>query len=204
MGSQEGAALRSPDRVRLGAGSHSSPAEGACVVELASLHAREPFSDRPECVCPVIASFLRGWNDRSAYAERERFLRPYASRIVGTRASDTVTAWRRDLCLAWVGLEIDGGPVRRSLKRLGARARIAAVCGIRPALNLREGAPEYAARVLYASRDVASAFGLLEALLAATGNGSVHVGAARAQFHIHGVAADADESAAPAAELERV
>ena len=169
--------LRDPDRVRLGAGKHSSPAEGACVVELASLLAREPFSDRPDCVCPVIAAFLRGWNDRSAYADRERLLRPYAQRIVGTRASASVTAWRRDLCLAWVGIELGGGPLRSRWRRLAARARVAAFCGFTHARRLDEGAGEYAARVLYGRRDIKAAFGLLEALLAVTGNGTVRVGA---------------------------
>ena len=42
------------------------------MVELASLIAQEEFSDRPRCVCPVIGAFLRGWNDRAPYAERQR------------------------------------------------------------------------------------------------------------------------------------
>jgi hypothetical protein len=168
---------RSPDRIRLGAGRHDSPADGACVVELASVLANEPFSDQPECVCPVIAAFLRGWNDRSAYSERERMLRPYAARIVGTRASAVVTTWRRDLCLAWVGVGMEGGRLRRLWKRLAIRPRIALYCGLRHALKLEEGAPEYAARVLYGRRDTKGALGLLEALLAATGNGAVRVGA---------------------------
>jgi hypothetical protein len=162
------------ERVRLDAGRHASPGEGACVVELASLVAREKFSDRPECVCPVIAAFLRGWNDRVAYADRQR-LRPYARRIVNTRASRSVTRWRRDLCLGWVGIELGGGPVRRLARRLAVRIRIATFCGMRYGIDLEEGAAEYAARVLYGRREVESAFGLLDALLAATGNGVVHV-----------------------------
>jgi hypothetical protein len=176
MRAANGVLVRTPDRIRLGQGSHSSPANGACVVELASLFAGEQFSDRPQCVCPVIAAFLRGWNDRSAYADRQR-LRPYAQRIVGTRASPSVTAWRRDLCLAWTGAELGGGPLRRRWRRLAIRGRIAARCGLGHALRLDEGAAEYAARVLYGRRDVEAAFGLLDALLAATGNGVVHVGA---------------------------
>lgn len=166
------------ERVRLDAGRHDSPGEGACVVELASLMAREPFSDRPECVCPVIAAFLRGWNDRSAYADRQR-LRPYAQRIVGTRAGRNVTRWRRDLCLGWVGFELGGGPVRRWARRTAIRLRIGFFCGVKYGVRLDEGAAEYATRVLYGRRDVEAAFGLLDALLAATGNGTVHVRPAR-------------------------
>ncbi len=193
-----GAMLRNPERVRLGAGRHASPAEGACVVELASLLANEPFSDRPQCVCPVIAAFLRGWNDRSAYADRERVLRPYAHRIVGTRSSASVTSWRRDLCLAWVGVDLGGGPLRRFVRRIGVRMRIALFCGFKHALRLNEGAAEYAARVLYGRRDTAAAFGLLEALLSATGNGTVRVGAVVPQLDVDGAAS------APAGELEHV
>src|SRR5438093_11071621 len=101
-------------RMRLTPGRHGSPGEGACVVELASIVAGEDFSDRPSCVCPVIAGFLRGWNDRSAYSDRQR-LRPYATRIVGTRADKRVTRERHDLCLEWVGADLRHGRLRRSL-----------------------------------------------------------------------------------------
>jgi len=42
--------------VRLSRGKHSSPDRGACVMELASMLAGEPFSDRLDCVCPVLGS----------------------------------------------------------------------------------------------------------------------------------------------------
>jgi len=45
-----------PDRLRLQPGSHRSPRDGVCVVELASVLAGERFSDRPRCVCEVIAA----------------------------------------------------------------------------------------------------------------------------------------------------
>jgi hypothetical protein len=205
------------EHVRLDAGRHASPGEGACVVELASLLAREPFSDRPECVCPVIAAFLRGWNDRAAYADRQR-LRPYSQRIVGTRASRSVTHWRRDLCLAWIGTEFGGGRLRDRLRRLAVRVRIATFCGLRYGLRLDEGAGEYAARVLYGRRDVEAAFGLLDALLAATGNGVVHMrpqrrptihgaatnGAAANGAATNGAAANGSANGAPAADKPEI
>jgi hypothetical protein len=165
MGTSNGATAPAGDRVRLGPGRHSSPAEGACVVELASVLAGERFSDRPRCVCPVIAAFLRGWNDRAAYADRQR-LRPYARRIVGTRAGRRVTRKRRDACLEWVGAGSRGGPARRLLTRVWVRFRIAVFCGIAYARRFDEGAAEYAARVLYGRRDVVGAFALLDLLLA--------------------------------------
>jgi hypothetical protein len=155
-----------PERIRLAPGRHDSPRDGACVVELASLIGGEEFSDRPRCVCPVIGAFLRGWNDRAAYADRSR-LRPYAERIVGSRESRAVTHERRDMCLESAGADLRGGGIRRALARLRVRVPIAIFCGPRYALRLHEGAGEYAARVLYGRRDVDGAFALLDVLLAA-------------------------------------
>src|SRR5918992_4903288 len=87
-------------RLRLSTGSHDSPRDGICAVELASLLAEEKFSDRPECVCAVIAAYMRTLNDRLPHAERQR-LTPYASRALGTSAGPS--RLRRDICLAAVG-----------------------------------------------------------------------------------------------------
>lgn len=160
-----GSSATTGDPLRLGPGRHSSPAEGACVVEFASVLAGEEFSDRPQCVCPVIAAFLRGWNDRAAYADRHRLWR-YSRRIVGSRAGPRVTRERRDACLEWVGAGPAAGPARRLLTQVAVRARIAVFCGIAHAARLDEGAPEYAARVLCGRRDMVGAFALLDALLA--------------------------------------
>lgn len=159
-----------PDRtrVRLAPGSHGSPHEGVCVVELASLLAREDFSDRPRCVCPVIAAYLRGWNDRAAHAERQR-LAPYAMRIVGSRADRKTTRRRRDICLEWAGAELRRGSVRALLSRLRMRVRIAIFCGVLAAFRPNEGAADYTARVAMARRDMNAAFGLLDELLAVGG-----------------------------------
>lgn len=87
--------------VRLRAGSHHSPEEGACVMELASMLAGEPFSDCPDCVCPVVAAVLRRINDLVGDGEREE-LRSYASQAIGTRAGALVEDARIEHCLAWV------------------------------------------------------------------------------------------------------
>jgi hypothetical protein len=162
--------------MRLAPGSHSTPVEGVCVVELSSMIAGEEFSDRPRCVCPVIGAYLRSWNDRAAHAERQRLL-PYAVRIVGSRATKEATRERRDICLDWAGADLRHGLARRVVNRLRMRARIALFCGLGTALRLDEGAGDYAARVMFARRDTAGAFELLDALLGvdrrppASGNG---------------------------------
>jgi hypothetical protein len=156
-----------PDRleVRLTAGAHSSPRQGVCVVELASLIANEEFSDRPRCVCPVIGAFLRGWNDRAPYAQRQR-LGPYAARIVGSRRGPAVTRERRDVCLRWAGEDGTHGGVRGLFSWAGSMARIATFCGPGAVLRPNEGAGDYAARVAMARGDLEATFGLLETLLA--------------------------------------
>jgi hypothetical protein len=152
--------------VRLTAGGHASPREGVCVVELASLIAHEEFSDRPACVCPVVASFLRGWNDRAPYAERQR-LAPYAERVVGSRGGPEVTRERRDICLRWAGADVSRGGFRHLFKRAATWARIAILCGPGAALRPSEGAGDYAARVAMARGEEERAFELLDTLLAA-------------------------------------
>ena len=163
---RESAVIPDGTPVRLTDGGHSSPRAGVCVVELASLIAHEEFSDRPRCVCPVIGAFLRGWNDRAPYAERQR-LSPYAKRIVGSRGGPRVTRERRDICLQWVGAELSHGGVRGVWSRGATRVRIAIFCGLGAAARLNEGAGDYAARVAMAAGDAERAFELLDTLLAA-------------------------------------
>ncbi len=162
--SDTGEARRDVDSVRLAPGAHRSPADGVCLLELASLLAREPFSDRPRCVCAVIAAFLRGWNDRSGHAERQA-LRPYARRIVGSRSRRTVTRRRRDICLTWAGADLTGNWAGRAARRLAMRFRILALLGVRPALRLNEGAGELAARVVFSRYESATGLRLVDTLL---------------------------------------
>lgn len=152
------------DSLRLEPGSHRSPRDGVCLLELTSILAREEFSDRPRCVCKVIAAFLRSWNDRSSHAERQR-LRPYATRVVRSRASRDVTQRRRDICLIWAGADLSGNALSRAIRRFGMRLRILALCGIRPALRLNEGAGELAARIVFARYDSETGLRLVDKLL---------------------------------------
>ena len=86
--------------VRLLPGKHRSPESGACVMELASMLAGEQFTDHPACVCPVIASFLRAYND-SVDDDRRQDLYRYAARVVGSRASIRVQRARSDRLAEW-------------------------------------------------------------------------------------------------------
>jgi hypothetical protein len=134
------------------------------VVELASMIGGEKFSDRPNCVCPVIGSFLRSWNDRAGYADRQR-LHQYASRVVGTGGHRRISRLRRDLCLSYAGANLDGGPLRRAVARLRMRGRIAWSVGIFPSIWLKEGAGAYAAHNAFTRGEGNDAFALLDRLL---------------------------------------
>jgi hypothetical protein len=155
---------RSTASVRLEPGRHRSSDDGVCVVELASMIGGEKFTDRPDCVCPVIGSFLRCWNDRVGYADRQR-LYPYASRVVGTGGYRRISRIRRDICLSYGGADLDRGPLGRAIARLRMRARIAWSVGIFPAVWLKEGAGAYAAHIGFVQGGSEEAFALLDRLL---------------------------------------
>lgn len=86
--------------VRLSAGRHDGPEDGMCVVELASLLAGAPFSDRPEGVSPSVAAFLRGYND-NLDDRRRRDLYELASALVDSAATERVEAQRVERLRAW-------------------------------------------------------------------------------------------------------
>jgi len=88
--------------IKLSKGRHNSPDEGACVMELASMLAGEPFSDHPVSVCPVIGSCLRAYNDWIDDDRRQDLYR-YASEVVGTRAPQEVQRARADRVTEWAG-----------------------------------------------------------------------------------------------------
>jgi hypothetical protein len=106
-----GMPARSPRTIEIRPGKHPSPAHGACVVELASILAGEPFSDRPASVCPVIAGFLRGYNDLMPEHGRDE-LYAYAALVVDTATSRSIRRHRAHRILEWA----------RSPPRLGRRS----------------------------------------------------------------------------------
>jgi len=62
--------------------------------------AAEPFTDEPRCVCPVIAEFLRTYNDEVDDRRRQDLL-AYASLVVNTRGNHAIERRRANLCLDW-------------------------------------------------------------------------------------------------------
>jgi len=152
MAEQRGVAQASHQTIRLSKGKHASPSEGACVMELASMLAGEPFSDRPAMVCPVIAGFMRAYNDR-VDDERRQDLYRYAADVVGTRTTPEIEHARERRCLEWadtmrrqrprplrwiarggpgpvdrrLGLDAAGTYAARAIRRHGERTHTAAL-----------------------------------------------------------------------------
>lgn len=109
--------------IKLSRGKHSSPEHGACVMELASMLAGEPFTDRPRSVSRPIAAFLRGYNDLLD-DHRRQDLYAYASRVVGSAATTAIENARAARLLAWGDELWEQRATRSLLDRLRAhRAR---------------------------------------------------------------------------------
>jgi hypothetical protein len=102
--------------VRIAKGAHDSPDSGACVMEVASMLAGERFSDRPRSVCPIVAAFLRDYNDRLGDRDRQELF-PYAAMVVGSAAGRRVRLERARLLATWT-------TPRLSRRNAGIRARL--------------------------------------------------------------------------------
>lgn len=80
--------------------------------------AHEPFSDHPRSVCPVIAAFLRSYNDHVDPGRRQD-LYELAARAVGTPGGGTLERVRADRCMKWARAACPPPPLRvRLLHRL--------------------------------------------------------------------------------------
>jgi hypothetical protein len=98
--------------VRLARGRHRSPRFGDCVMELASMLAAQPFSDRPANASPVIGAFLRTYND-GIDDERRQDLYPLAASIVGSAGSRKLERERTSRCLEFARGLGAGAPAGR-------------------------------------------------------------------------------------------
>jgi hypothetical protein len=88
------------EQLHLKAGGHNPDSE-FCVMEAVAYVALEEWSDHPQCVSPVIASFLRNWND-SLPDEDRQMLKPYIVKIIGTNNGKETEAIRAWMCIDWL------------------------------------------------------------------------------------------------------
>ena len=84
----------------LSRGCHDTFTAGTCLLEAVAHLAGEDHTDRPECVCPVLAAFGRGLNDvMPDDATRNKYLGPLVERLLNTRSTPEVEL-RRAFVLA--------------------------------------------------------------------------------------------------------
>jgi hypothetical protein len=89
--------------VTLKVGSHRTREHGVCALEATAWLVGEGHTAYPQCVCPVVAGFVRTLNDGLPDDEmRTRLLAPLLHRLVGTRATPTVERCRGLLAAEWV------------------------------------------------------------------------------------------------------
>jgi|SRR5579884_3074450 len=88
------------EHIKLAQGNHPGPDGGACVMEAVAWVAGEPWSDHPVCASPVIAGFLRAWNDALNDADRQ-MLKPLVLRLVGTAGTEEQELRRSYMALDW-------------------------------------------------------------------------------------------------------
>src|SRR5437660_7593075 len=84
-------------------GAHRSRKDGVCAMEAAAWLAGREHTDSPQCVSPVIASFIRYWNDTLPSDEdRNRLLKPLLPIILETKTSSKAESKRAWLAIDWL------------------------------------------------------------------------------------------------------
>jgi hypothetical protein len=134
-GGQTDVAMSTPDALPLlGPGAHLTPTDGACLMELVSVLAGQPWSDHPACTDPTLATIARVVNDELSDPARQT-LAQLAAELVG-RTGDP--AWVAPAlvhrCLPMAEAHL-GSPARRlrrhqrrALRRLTATGRRRPAC----------------------------------------------------------------------------
>jgi hypothetical protein len=88
--------------VTLDKGNHDPASGQMCAMEAAAWIAGEEWSDHPQCVSPVIAAFLRLWNDALPDATRTTLLRPLLPLVIWTRTTDADEETRAWMAVDWL------------------------------------------------------------------------------------------------------
>src|SRR6266487_716019 len=88
-------ARRDLPKLHLDHGAHGSRKNGVCIMEAVAWAAGREHTDRPPCVSPLIATFLRSWNDSLNDQDRQ-MLKPYVFKVLNTatgKADEETRAW---------------------------------------------------------------------------------------------------------------
>ncbi len=83
------------DKLVLKKGAHNSRRSGVCVMEAVAWFAGREHTDSPPCVSPVIAAFLRRWNDDLDDEGRQRLkaLIPIVVSTATTQEDENLRGW---------------------------------------------------------------------------------------------------------------
>jgi hypothetical protein len=87
--------------LKLNSGEHDGPESGHCLLEVVSMFAREPFSDKPACVDYVLAEFGRTWNDGMRSDEEREQLKRYIVLLPGTAKGEALSQKRAFMAVDW-------------------------------------------------------------------------------------------------------
>jgi hypothetical protein len=77
-----------------------------CVMEAVAYVAGEPWSDHPKCASPLLTSFMISLNDNLPDADRDRLLKDFIPRLVGTNTTAEAEMRRSFLALDWMVREL--------------------------------------------------------------------------------------------------
>jgi hypothetical protein len=88
---------------RLSVGAHLVPEDGACLMEVVSAHAGEPWSDAPSCTHPLLAHLARLVNDAFSDGARH-WLHGEVAGLVGAQSNDPAVYPRVALACTTVAL----------------------------------------------------------------------------------------------------
>lgn len=84
------------EKYELRTGAHKNLEEGACIMELVSYIANEPWSDHPKCVCPILTEYAIRINDRFN-DEHRQLLKPLIPLLLNTKENDNTQIARKRL-----------------------------------------------------------------------------------------------------------
>jgi hypothetical protein len=182
---------------------------GACAMAAVSWLMHGKHSDRPECACPVLTSFIIPANDAMPADVRQRFL-PYLHRIAGSRSEEHEAARTRILWLAAVrifapialdqsGLHTEAEKLRALPDDVSAAKAETAAKAAKTAAKAAETAAETAAKTAWAAKAETAAKTAAKAAKAAAAWAAAKAAKTAAKAETAWAAAKAAETAAWAA-----
>lgn len=121
-------------RIDLGRGGHPGPEAGACVMEAVAFVAGENWSDTPHCASPLLAGFMRAWNDLLDDRDRQQ-LKRYIVRLAGSRGTHDQEQARARIIADWHDATDPSLPA-------GRRGRIPVRRAVDAALRSHVGEPD--------------------------------------------------------------